>query len=74
MQSYIYVVLLITTVPVYQFIIMRAYFFLRKIEVLSTDVNCNGVAYATKHRWIYVEILGFWGNLVQLMIGLLGQL
>ena len=34
-QSYMYVVLLISTVPIYQFVILKAIFILRKTETLA---------------------------------------
>ena len=64
----------ITTVPIYQFVILQAFSELVTTENLTQAVNCNGVAFANKHKWIYAELLGFWVNLLLLMLYLFMQL
>ena len=62
--SHFHSILNMTTVPLYQFIILKAYSELRTIEDLAAATKCGGVSFAQRRMWIYVEILGFWVNLL----------
>jgi hypothetical protein len=63
-KSFIHNVLNMMTVPLYQFSILQSYYELVQAEYLARAMHCGGIAFAQKRYWIYVEIMGFFVNII----------
>lgn len=73
-KSHIHNVFNICTVPVYQITILQSYYELATTEELASAMDCGGVSFAQRRYWIYVEILGFFVNMLQLVLFLFNQM
>ena len=59
------------TVPAYQIVILIAYSKICQIEDFAKLSKCTGMDFKLKRAWLYVEVMGFFVNMLQLMLYLL---
>jgi hypothetical protein len=72
-QSYMHNFITIGMVPYYQITIMQAFYSVSRVENVAAEAKCSGMYFARTRAWCYIEVIGFFVNLVQLMIFLLGN-
>ena len=73
-KSFTHNILNMLTVPVYQLAILQAFYAVSKTEDIAASVNCAGLTFAQRRAWCYVEVIGFFVNIIQLMVYLIGNL
>jgi RNA recognition motif-containing protein len=73
-KSFTHNILNMLTVPVYQLSILQAFYAVSKTEDIAASVNCSGLTFAQRRAWCYVEVIGFFVNIIQLMVYLIGNL
>lgn len=73
-KSFTHNILNMLTVPVYQLAILQAFYAVSKTEDIAASVNCSGLTFAQRRAWCYVEVIGFFVNIIQLMVYLFGNL
>lgn len=73
-KSYTHNLLSMATVPFYQIAILQAFNEVSKAENIAAEAKCSGLTFALRRAWCYVEVIGFWVNIGQLMLYLLGQM
>lgn len=66
-NSYIHNLIMMCTVPAYQFVIFKAYYEIVLVEKLALQLRCTGFSFVKRRAWIYIEICAFAVNIIQLV-------
>lgn len=73
-KSFNHNILNMITVPVYQLSILQAFYEVSRTEDIAALVGCSGLTFAQRRAWCYVEVIGFFVNIIQLMLYLISGL
>lgn len=69
-KTFIHNLLIMATVPAYQFGVFKTYYEVTLQERLATELECTGIPWSQRRAWLYIEISAFAVNIVQFMVGL----
>jgi hypothetical protein len=73
-NGYFSSVIMMLTVPYYNYVIYNAHFDIKMQEQLGNELGCTGISFQTRRAWIYFEMCAFLVNIAQLSFSLCKQL